>query len=207
MPIKLSKQDLAQEAEKELGSILESEGIASEGIGDVISAQAAPLVSRINLMVDKGTIKEMVTGYRVKHSTTDPNYVKFIHFNLKEVLQLFIDNGIIKSADSVASQLNNLQFYGLKIYMGTHTAEDNCPVNPDPTKPNPYLGRDTAILCNTELDVPSRTWKDQLKDTTPGVSSVSVLGTGDGLDQGSICPPDCPGSPDPNGYLTEDILP
>ena len=158
-----------------------------------------------SLIINKDKIKKMVTKYRTIH-TVDPNCLKFIHFNLKEIIVLFIDNQVIDPTISINSQLDDLDNKGLKIYLGNHVDASSCPENPDPTKPNPYLHRDTAIICNTKLDVPNRTWVDQLKEVAPLVNSISVLGAGEGLDRGSICPPNCPKSVDPSGYFHQDIL-
>ncbi len=60
-------------------------------------------------------MKTMAQTYRTNHGA---DCLKFIHFNLQEVAQLLIDNGALNMADTLADQFQNLQFYGLKIYMG-----------------------------------------------------------------------------------------
>jgi hypothetical protein len=161
------------------------------------------------LRVGKQTIKDMVTGYRTIHAGDPNKCLKFIHFNLQEVIQLFIDNGVLDSEVPLSDQLDQdgLAIYGLKIYLGNHVDATTIPPN-DPGSTYSYLHKDTAILCNTVLT--NRTWIDQLDDSADAGNSISILGTGDGLDRGSICPPSCPTTPasvDPDGYYQQDILP
>jgi len=156
--------------------------------------------------IGKDTILEMVTAYRLEHSL-DPHSLNFIHFNLQEVLQLFIDNGAIDSSVPLVDQMSYLKYWGLKIYLGYHTSTSNCP-DDSGHNPNRYLKKDTAILCNTKLNTATKTWEDQItSDPAEGEKAnyVSLLGAGDGLDRGSICPPNCPPTPDYAGYLHQDI--
>jgi hypothetical protein len=165
----------------------------------------------MGLIVNKDVIKTMVQTYRTKHAA-DPNCLKFIHFNLYEVFQLFIANGILSSTDTVANVLTTLPIYGLKIYLGNHYDLTTCPEMAE--DPNPYLNMDTAIVCNTKLDIPSRTWIDLLVDSNTAAlnNSVTIAGMGtntaadDGLDRGSLCPPNCPPATDPQQYGNQDVL-
>ncbi|CAN5509430.1 hypothetical protein BH09BAC6_BH09BAC6_26530 [soil metagenome] len=173
--------------------------LLQQGEGDVI----------LGLIVNRNVIKEMVRTYRFNHSPNDPDCVKFIHFNLREVLELFIKNEVINPDASINSQLDTVQYCGFKIYMGNHYNIDTCPqmaaTVPAGTA-NPYLHKDTAIICNTYLDPLTGTWKDKFAAAPTG-DYVSVASAGEGLDRGSLCPPNCPGTPDPLGYKYEDILP
>ncbi|SHN07388.1 hypothetical protein [Mucilaginibacter sp. OK098] len=205
MPVKLTPDSQFADVESSNGSLLGSTNkkrtshLTSAEALDVL-AQPAPSDFINGLIVNRDTIKAMAQKYRANHNT-DPNCLKFIHFSLKEVIQLFIDNEVIDSTKTIDAQMNGLQFFGFKIYLGNHVDLLTCP--PSAIIPNPYLGMDTAIICNTQLDVASKTWKDQLK---PG-TSVTILGAGEGLDRGSICPPNCVGVKDPDDYFQEDILP
>ena len=161
--------------------------------------------------LDRPTIKGMVLKYRDNHKQ-DPNCLNFIHFSLNEVIQLFIDNNMIDPNVPVSGQLFGLQYLGLKVYLGTHVDKDDCP--PSTIDPNPYITMDTAILCCTKLDVTKKMWRDQLVISLPkpdklkGKSEtnfVSLTALGEGLDKGSICPPDCPPKQDAYGFFHEDV--
>ncbi len=154
--------------------------------------------------LDKGTIKDMVMTYRSNHSS-DKNCLKFIHFSLDEVISLFIKNGAIDSNVPISQQMNNLPGFGLKIYVGTHMTKYDTP--PSTAATNPYIGKDTAILCNTQLN--SLKWEDQLKpasaDGNDTGNFVTITALAIGLDKGSICPPDCPPSADAYGFFHQDV--
>lgn len=157
----------------------------------------------LGLIIDKKTISEMVKAYRQKHAA-DPDAVKYIHFNMKEVIQLFIDNAIVDKDRPLNDQLGNLDVFGLKIYLANHTAASNCP----PGQEAQYLHKDTVILCNTALNNATKTWEDQLKSSsakTDENNAVVILGAGEGLDRGSMCPPNCPGNADSAGNDSQDI--
>lgn len=154
--------------------------------------------------LDKGTIKDMVMTYRSNHSS-DKNCLKFIHFSLDEVISLFIKNGMIDPDIPISEQTDNLPGFGLKIYVGTHMTKYDTP--PSTATVNPYIGKDTAILCNTLCN--NRTWEDQLKvasadGNAPG-NFVTITALSIGLDKGSICPPDCPPSADAYGFFHQDV--
>lgn len=80
------------------------------------------------LIVDTQTIVDMVKEYRKNHSI-DPNCLKFIHFNLQEVIQLFIDNGVLDPDEALSDQMDEggLGGYGLKIYLGNHVNNSTVP--------------------------------------------------------------------------------
>src|SRR6185503_266022 len=160
-----------------------------------------------NLVVNKEVIRQMVQTYRDNHRA-DPSCLKCIHFNLKELIHLFIDNDAMDATKLLSDQLDNLEYWGAKIYLGNHY--DLSTVPPRDMDPNPYLHMDTAIVCNTKLNAATMVWEDQLKDTSANGNSVSIPGAGDGLDRGSICPPNCPtipSTPGADGYIQQDILP
>ena len=104
------------------------------------------------LIIDKNTVKAMVSAYRTKHKI-DPKCLKFVHFNLMEVIQLFIDNEMINpSVPLTGANEKDYSILVLKIYLGTHLTEADSPPNPG-SGTNPYIGMDTAIICNTQLNV------------------------------------------------------
>jgi len=132
----------------------------------------------------KDEVKEMVNAYR---KLIDPDKdLKFAHFTVYEILELFVDNKIIPKA--VLSQINKpseTTEYGVKIYIGRHSTERTCPTG----RINDYLNRNTAIICNTEI-LGFKKYLDIL-DNTKSIS-MAVPGPGDAIDQATICPPDCP---------------
>ena len=198
MPVKLKTTSQFTAVESENGTQFKSINLNSIPQPETIQLQDESPIS--GLVVNKDVIIDMVNTYRYNHATAgDPNYLRFIHFSLQEVIQLFIANEVIDSTVFTEDQLDAMGKYGLKIYLGNHTKINNCPDN------NPaYLNKDTAILCNTLLT--NNIWSDLLKDTVTVANSISISGAGEGLDRGSICPPNCPPHTDSNGNTFDDIL-
>lgn len=153
--------------------------------------------------ISRKTVIQMVKYYRANRTLHDGSSLKFAHFNAVEVIGLLSSNGIIPALTD--AQKAAIQDYGVKVYMANHADDTTtCPVGRGNYKMN-----DTVILCTTQLKLigGAATWDDLLTD---GVSYVSMPGANDtvaatGLDKGTICPPDCPGVADPNGYQSVDI--
>ncbi|MDB5139774.1 MAG: hypothetical protein JWR12_1690 [Mucilaginibacter sp.] len=144
--------------------------------------------------INKKMVIEMVNYYRANRRK-DANSLKFAHFTALEVLNLFADNGIINQLTN--DQILKATPFGAKIYMASHANDAaTCPAG----RETQYLNYDTTIICNTSFD--GQTWNDLLAD---GQSSVSLAGAGDGLDKGSICPPDCPPNLDVSNLLQTDV--
>jgi len=149
------------------------------------------------------TVKKMVQ----KHRKGDPlnKKLKYAHFNVYEVLELFIDNEVLPAAicKQIKEKVNQeyIKKYGLKIYLGKHD-KDSCPENrPD------YENRVTTILCNTEVISAE---KNQYADKAIIEKNALLIATPskgtrppeDGyLDQTSICPPDNPFIESKNSYI------
>lgn len=156
-------------------------------------------------------VKAMVDAYR-KHTDTKSTSLKFAHFEVDEILQLFIDNKII---DSYVRNPNPITGpYGLRIYIGNHYDINTCPVGS-----SAYLGYNTTILCNTVMIDPKKgEFHDLLKDDdTIAIPMQEKVRNIDSyaLDQTYICPTTCPSDcimvpadpADPNytGYCVNDI--
>lgn len=163
----------------------------------------------------KQDVKDMVTGYRNNHINDRTKPVKFIHFNLNQVLLLFIDNKILDPSLTINDQLKISKEYGMKIYLGNHLTLDTCP--PDIKHPGQndkrYLNMDNAIVCATYSDVenPSKKfWRDNLIDNKENDNNAilitGVSGTGEALDRGTVCEPDCANMIGPDGYVQTDIF-
>ncbi len=136
---------------------------------------------RFSGKLDAKTVKKMVDAYRKPTKPKKP--INFAHFSVKEVLDLFIDNGIIESYTDGARP-RPAEGFGLKIYLGNHVDSTTCP-----TKYPEYEGHDTTILCNT-LIKGDGDFHDILRND---VSILLALPDEEyGLDQTFICPPACP---------------
>lgn len=150
--------------------------------------------------ITKDQISTMVKKYR-KDRKKDKDSLHAAHFTVLEILSLFVANKVIPALS--AEQETQAKKFGVKIYVANHAGDrDTCPA----PRREQYKDSDTVVLCNTELfDITGKyIWKDMLKES----EFVSVPGTGDegmGLDRGSICPPDCPGTLDGDGYDHDDI--
>lgn len=132
-------------------------------------------------------VKDMVQEYRNEHFS--PSDLKFTHFTVKEILELFIDNGIIDKNRTLVDQMNVLDTKGVKMYLGKHFKPETCQEMPH------YLTFSNIIICNTDIvDAKKRHFKDMLDDTKH--HSFMLAGVNEGLDMGHICPPDCA---DPDG--------
>ncbi len=147
--------------------------------------------------VNRKTLEEMVMAYRTNPTAQDEKLF-YSHFKVEEIIQLLIDNGAL-SAGAIGHVVAN---HGMKIYIGRHTNEDNCPVGrayyPGTDRPY-YMNRDTTIVCTTIMKDGSFRYEDKLelnKDTVmmPGMKFDDP---GEALDQSSTYPPDNPYSPPP----------
>jgi hypothetical protein len=159
----------------------------------------------IDAKIDAKIIQEMVQAYR-HHPETKKDALKFSNFAVKEILELFKDNGIIDSYQTSA----DVKKFGLRIYMGNHFDGITCPNNPE------YKGCDTTILCNTiVVDAAKGEFYDMLKYGKKIAFPMERDPEGYGLDQTYICPPTCPPScvripndpndPDYTGFCLNDI--
>lgn len=150
--------------------------------------------------IDPATVKKMITKYRKNHEK-DPSALKFVHYSVAEVLALFCNNGILDKKLFTWADFDFFKQYGLKIYTANHYDASTCPPGRnDSIKPGNYLNKDTAILINTRLE--GKKWVELLIEDE---NSISILGSGEGLDKGTICPPDCPPASDPDGYENTDL--
>ena len=132
--------------------------------------------------ITRKQVEKMVDEYR-QNRVMDDYSLNFAHFSAIEILDLFVANGVITGF--TPAQLPQFPQFGMKVYMANHGQyKDTVPAD----KPN-YLGYDTVIICNTTLTDADGVWVDML---TNGKDSVTVVGAGDGVDKGTICPPDCP---------------
>lgn len=149
-----------------------------------LDGETDKLAGRIN----KKTVKEMVNAYRKKPSA---NQLCYAHFGLEEVIQLFIENGVMSSG----AMSHIIKDRGVKIYIGQHTHIDNCP-----PRRSDYVGCDTAIVCTTIIRDPlTFRYEDQLTDRKDSILvSVNRLKSGEALDQSSTYPPDNPYNPAPS---------
>lgn len=141
---------------------------------------------KFELRLKKSDVEKMVNQYR---STRAPEKLKFAHFNLKEILDLFVDNKILDRKKLDLSMLVDVKKRGLKLYLGHHLDGTYCPGKPG------YKGYDTIVACNSKLLDDGR-FEDMLDDTKDyDNDSVIFLGydpSGEGLDMAQICPPECP---------------
>ena len=135
-------------------------------------------------IINVETIETMVKAYR-KENEGNPNALKYALFTVKEMFELLKVNGILqeKTVDAILDEHPAIddETYGIKIYLGTHTSIDDCPGrNPS------YLKKTAPIICTTikEKNSQPAVINDMLKDE---VNSVTYFG----LDQTSLCPPDC----------------
>ncbi len=102
----------------------------------------------------------------------DPNFdTKAVWFPLKEVLDFLAANNV---------DLNNPTDYGIRIYFGHHMPSNDF----QPSNSN-YLYRDTAILVATKK---AGSLNSNLLSTNFSVSLAG--GGGEGLDNGTLCPPE-----------------
>jgi hypothetical protein len=150
---------------------------------------------------NKNQVKEMVQAYRKKPEARDS--LHYAHFNAYEVLALFMANGILSEAVTKAIEADKaaIEAFGLKIYMGTHCFPITPPY-PGTNKPGDYLGKTTAILCNTNIKTvgDKKEFWDMLGDSKAvGMANRDEIGPDEGLDQSEIAPPYTITSPDPNG--------
>ncbi|SFH29752.1 hypothetical protein [Pedobacter insulae] len=139
-----------------------------------------------SVKMDRQTIKEMVVAYR-ENRPIQKNF-NYAHFGAEEVIQLFIDNGIISNVE-----FNNTEKFGLKIYIGNHFELSNCPGSNEAERAR-YLNFNTTILCNTIIRGAYQ-FEDILTNeanmTTLSADSSDPNDGGYGLDQSVLCPPDC----------------
>jgi hypothetical protein len=161
--------------------------------------------------LDAKLVKAMVDAYR-KHPDTKPTSLKFAHFEVDEILQLFIDNKIIESYVRNPNPIAGS--YGLKIYIGNHYDMSTCPTNA-----SDYVGFNTTILCNTVMmNAKLGEFHDLLKDNDTVALPVQdkvINADGYAIDQTYICPTTCPkdcvlvpsdpSEPDYTGLCVNDI--
>lgn len=150
--------------------------------------------------MDRQTIKEMVVAYR--ENQPEQKRFNYAHFGAEEIINLFIDNGIISNVE-----FNRSEKFGLKIYLGNHFELSNCPGNDDVERAR-YLNFNTTILCNTIIRADHQ-FEDMLTTVVHSAPNLGSDNGGYGLDQSVLCPPDCMEEclPDPNdaGYCIFDI--
>lgn len=147
--------------------------------------------------VTKETLEGMVAEYR-NSSLANEEKLRFSHFKVEEVIQLFVDNGVM-SKGALDHIIPN---HGMKIYLGRHTNEDNCPegqayhANNEPY----YMGRDTTIICTTVITPGKFHYADKLKDKidTALMPGAKFGDPDEALDQSSTYPPDNPYNPAPS---------
>lgn len=130
----------------------------------------------------KAEVKKMVQDYRATIDTKKE--LNFAHFTVKEILDLFIENGVIKGPVTLQKPDIGIE-YGVKIYIGKHTTTNTCP----PYREADYKDKNTTIICNTKV-IGFRKYLDILDDTK-AITIPIANDPGDGLDQATVCPPDC----------------
>ncbi len=134
---------------------------------------------------DKKAVFEMVEEYR---RGKDPKKdLMYSHFQLDEILQLCIDNGVLDANKTIQAQLKNAATKGLKLYLGKHK-------NDLTGNYERYREHTTVIICNTKVE--SREdykYEDLLKNKKNSVSIAvpNLSPDGTALDMTNICPPDC----------------
>lgn len=174
------------------------------------------------LKINRQLVNDMHKSYMTNQVAPK---LRFGQFTVKEVLQLFIDNGILAKGKFTPSELAALEEKGLKIIIGNHFDAITCPPNRSTANKEPtYRDKNTVILTNTWLDKtlsPGQDPKSKGKWTfllngnklegNP-TNFISIAGAiqlqfleDNGLDRSVICPPDCPGSLDTNDQYHEDI--
>lgn len=142
--------------------------------------------------IKKSQLIKMINGYKDhpeggKDDTgTLRELTRFAHFPVSRILELFVDNKIVSSDDTIADLLSN-KTHGLKIYFSQHMDKDDCPVDF-----KNYVGRNTTVLVNTELNAEKK-WDDMLDDGKESSSFVatSAFNSGTGSDRTELCPPQC----------------
>ncbi|MDQ8006397.1 MAG: hypothetical protein REI64_16460 [Pedobacter sp.] len=143
-------------------------------------------------------IWEMVQHHRLEKNPKD---LKYAHFKLKEILQLFINNKVLpetigKLLSEVidSPKINN---HGVKIYLGRHAKPETCPKPSGTLTSADYLHRATTIILTTNLEKIPGDKKKGFRDmlTLPKSSEehfVLIPGfkeEGQGLDRAEIEPP------------------
>jgi len=134
---------------------------------------------------NKKAVFEMVQDYR---KGKDPKKeLMYTHFQLDEILQLCIDNGVLDAGKTIEEQLTSAATKGLKLYLGKH-------------KPNligeygKYKELNTIIICNTQVKSKGDyKYEDLLtnKKNTVSIGVPHLAPGGEALDMTNICPPDC----------------
>lgn len=145
------------------------------------------------LRLKKKDVYKMVKHYR---SHTQSAKLKSIHFSLSEILRLFVDNKILDQKKLNNAYIGDINSYGVRLYLGAHVDDSTCPSKPQ------YKGHSTVIICNTTRD--TKGFRDMLnhnKSDSGNGALAPGLYNDEGLDMGTICPPECP--PTEEGYDIE----
>ena len=134
-----------------------------------------------HLRLNRAGVKEMVDFHR---NNPPKAKLKLAHFELKEVLELLRDNGVIDFKIPLNDQLSNFESFGVKLYPGIHS-------KPLVVNGVDYEKHSSIIICTTKVDESSGKFLDMLTDKK---DSISVAGFG--LDFAQVCPPDCKNTDD-----------
>ncbi len=143
--------------------------------------------------IKKSEIVQMMLRYKVHTGKRDNpggpfrdhspvNDTKSAWFPLKDVLDLFIQNG-------AQIQYLNVDDFGLRIYFGMHHPQNT--FQPEPAIPGTsiesYYFKDTPIFVLTKRN------NQGVHDDQLGNNNFVTLGAGEGLDNARLCPPECNG--------------
>ncbi len=131
----------------------------------------------------KKDVRDMVKEYRKDHPSKKD--LKYTHFTVKEILQLFIDNKIVDPNQTINQQTSNLDNHGVKLYLGKHFKPETC------RQRGRYLTHSNIIICNTKIVDKDKFYFKDMLDDKDDKHSFTMAGENDGLDMGHICPPDC----------------
>lgn len=145
-----------------------------------------PTVGRF---INRKTIVQMVQNFidRTYKADKDGKPKKVTHdmdshavyYSKSKLDQLFKDNGYDPEAPDADS-------FGIRIYLGMHqhTELEDAAM---PTRPESYMNQHTVILVCTKDGVDQLNNKDAAKDGDDDEDDDD--GTGNGLEEGQICPP------------------
>ncbi|RZJ64781.1 MAG: hypothetical protein EOO47_26555 [Flavobacterium sp.] len=135
---------------------------------------------------DRSVVKEMVVAYRKKPEAKDS--LKYAHFNVYEVLELFMVNNVLSPTliKAITAEEANIKKFGLKIYLASHCFDLTDPL-PGSINADDYKDKTTTVLCNTKI---GHGFRDLLDDQSSiSIATSSNIEQGQGLDQAEICPP------------------
>lgn len=109
----------------------------------------------------------------------------YAHVQIRELMELIIDNKIAQINDPIASLIEKLDV-AIRIYFAQHIDITDCPI---PTaEGHDYVGRNTVILVCSVLE--NKVWNDRIENGDAITTSGFY-----GLDRTNLCPPQCNPNP------------